>query len=205
MKKRRTGKDRRTVIIGATRSRRTLNCRSRCWRRPCSCPRHELGRRKAGSTHLRAARRTVQPLFYLPKCWPLEIPKRVAAFPLGLFLAVPAELLALRRRERSDLTPDLRPGEACCRWPPNREGAHPPVNKARAVYKRPLQLVNAYHQAAISTAGSGGHSKRRSIRDSEVACAAPSFGAHCRRRAGKASLGGREQAAFRPARVVVNR
>src|SRR5215471_14586492 len=50
----------------------------------------------------------------------LVAPKREADFPPSLVLVVPAELLALRRRERSDLTPDLRPGEVCCQWPPNR-------------------------------------------------------------------------------------
>ena len=57
---------------------------------------------------------------------------------------VPTELLALRRRERSARTPDLRPGAVCCRGPPKREGVPPLLNKARAVSKCPLQLVNAY-------------------------------------------------------------
>ena len=80
----------------------------------------------------------------LPKGWPLESLERVAEFPLGLFLVVPAELLALRRREVSDLTPELWPGAVCCRWPPNREGGPPLLNNARAGSKCPLQLVNAY-------------------------------------------------------------
>jgi hypothetical protein len=79
----------------------------------------------------------------LPQCWPLESLKRLAEFPLGLIRVVRAELLARRRRERSDRTPDLRPGAVCCRWPPNREGVPPLVNKARAGYQCPLQLVNA--------------------------------------------------------------
>jgi hypothetical protein len=33
-------------------------------------------------------------LFYLPNGWPLERLQRGAAFPRGLFLVVPAELLA---------------------------------------------------------------------------------------------------------------
>ena len=41
-------------------------------------------------------------------------------FPSALFLVLFAELLNLRRREMRAVTPDILPGEVCCRWIPKR-------------------------------------------------------------------------------------